>query len=240
LTIGGPEIRKSEEVDDAQYKIQEFRNDTKKHTEEVYNSHTPNTASNSSMGSGSSKKLGCLKSKLSTHSRVYKVNTSRSSNEFSNNQTYNSGSNFAVAGSDHQTVNADAHIFSKQQRMSNKVGNFGGPVFDNTNIAPKSRSLLPSFVQKFSSDTKINAPKEFILFGEEDEIEELEFSQNQHESESDDNHSNMENLVSYYVFEDSESPNQARANKNSEKMEKSKNAKEDEGSVSSNSEKDDE
>ena len=50
---------------------------------------TPNTASNSSGGDGSNKKIGTLKSKLTTSSRVYKATTNRLDNKLSNDNLRN-------------------------------------------------------------------------------------------------------------------------------------------------------
>lgn len=52
-------------------------------------SRTPNTASNSSGGDGSNKKIGTIKSKLTTSSRVYKAAAVRPNKEFSNDNLRN-------------------------------------------------------------------------------------------------------------------------------------------------------
>lgn len=87
------------------------------------------------------------------------------------------------------------------------------------------------------SDTRINPPKEFILFGD-DGIQELELSQNFQESESEGDNI-MESMIKEGVLDDIESPkNKSSMSSNLQIDRKFKN--EDEESVSSGSENQDE
>lgn len=166
---------------------------------EAYNSQTPNTASNSSM-SGSTKFIG-TRSKLTTKSQVYKGNTCRSTNTFGssnfNNQNAPKQGDYNVANTKvpemyNQRMGQSQNMYMRaNQYQSNKFGGFTGPYFADVHHESKSKSNLIHPLSKFSSDTRIIGPGKGYTFFEG--IEELEFSQNQIESDSDDDSSRMKN-----------------------------------------------
>lgn len=213
-------------------------------------SRTPNTASNSSGGEGSNKKIGTIKSKLTTSSKVYQATAVRPNKEFSNdnlcnipNQSYGNfpqkimNPNFQSLPLQNNAASAQSAYFS---RISPSLSNNFDPktirYFEDQEHL-QNKGLIPQFGHKFMSDTRINPPKEFILFGDNG-IQELEHSQNFQESESEGDNI-MESIIKEGVLDDIESPNSnSTANGNLQIDPKFKN--EDEGSVSSGSENQDE
>jgi hypothetical protein len=182
----------------------------KSYKQDLSNICTPNTTSNSSM-SGSNKFIGVL-SKLNTKAQVYRANTSRSSNapkpspitqsKINAQSSLAQGINFSK-----QEVKEDKHVtFQKSdQYRSNKFEGFSTVFFTDKEKKQKSKSHISQLCQRFSSDTKINPDKEFKLFGEG--IEELDFSNNNMDSDEEDYTGRMAICIPENILDDTESPN---------------------------------
>lgn len=102
----------------------------------------------------------------------------------------------------------------------------------------KSKSNNIQLAHRFSSDTKIFPMRNYTLFGDS-EIEEVEFSNNQQESDYEEDNG-MANCIANNILDDAESPQHHRKKDKSSKGSKGQHEKDyDYGSVSSGSEKDD-
>lgn len=157
--------------------------------------------------SGSNKFIA-IQSRLNTKAQVYRANTSRSSNAPKPSLITQPKNN--VESSFGQGTNLrkeDKHVTFQRsdQHKSNKLEGFSTTFFSEKERNQKSKSQIPQLCQKFSSDTKIKPDKEFKLFGEE--IEEIDFSNNQADSEEEDYSGRMAKCIPKNIFDDAESPN---------------------------------
>lgn len=189
-----------------------------------------------------------IKSKLNTSSRVYQSNIVRPNNELSNENIGNIP-NKNYGNFSHNVMNQNIQNLPLPNNKSNSQGtcfNRLGTSFSN-NFAPqtigyledqellKNNESVSQYGRKFLSDTELNPHKEFILFGE-DGIQELDNNHNCQESESDGD-SITDSFIKEGVLEDIESPdNQTRIYK----LQVDRKFKNDDESVSSGSENQDE